>query len=138
MALASHRDPHIHAHVVASSPLDEYVEVFPNPRKNPLRAGLWQDRAEVSNGIMAMPKTPGLGLQLSEATVRRFLMESYWGRGPVSLRPMRIRKAPFPSLARTIIAALSGCGILSRKMGRQSWDPEETRDQCPDGPSSGA
>ncbi len=76
MAIVPHHDPHIHAHVVASSPLGQYVEVFPNAKRDPLWAELFKARPEVKNGVMEIPATPGLGLELNERTVQRFLVES--------------------------------------------------------------
>jgi D-galactarolactone cycloisomerase len=70
--VAPHHDCFIHAHIVAASPAGCIVESFTDPERDPLQAELFEDPPRIANGRLTLKETPGLGLTLSEAAVKKF------------------------------------------------------------------
>ena len=70
--VAPHHDCFIHAHIVAASPAGCIVESFTDPERDPLQAELFENPPRIANGQLTLNESPGLGLQLSEAAVRKF------------------------------------------------------------------
>jgi len=70
--VAPHHDCFIHAHIVAASPAGCIVESFTDPERDPLQAELFEDPPRIANGRLTLKETPGLGLRLSEAALRKF------------------------------------------------------------------
>lgn len=70
--VAPHHDCFIHAHIVASSPAGCIVESFPDPERDPLQAELFEDPPLIANGWLTLKEAPGLGLQLSEAALKKY------------------------------------------------------------------
>jgi D-galactarolactone cycloisomerase len=70
--VAPHHDCFIHAHIVAASPAGCLVESFTDPERDPLQAELFENPPRISGGWLTLNQTPGLGLTLSEAAVRKF------------------------------------------------------------------
>jgi L-alanine-DL-glutamate epimerase-like enolase superfamily enzyme len=70
--VAPHHDCFIHAHIVAASPAGCIVESFTDPERDPLQAELFEDPPRIANGRLTLNETPGLGLGLSEAALRKF------------------------------------------------------------------
>jgi L-alanine-DL-glutamate epimerase-like enolase superfamily enzyme len=70
--VAPHHDCFIHAHIVAASPAGCIVESFTDPERDPLQAELFENPPKISAGWLTLNETPGLGLKLSEAAVRKF------------------------------------------------------------------
>jgi L-alanine-DL-glutamate epimerase-like enolase superfamily enzyme len=70
--VAPHHDCFIHAHIVAASPAGLIVESFTDPERDPLQAELFQDPPRIANGMLTLKEQPGLGLNLSEAALKKF------------------------------------------------------------------
>ena len=70
--LAAHHDPQIHVHAVAASPTGFILESFADPTRDPLWFELFRERPEIVGGVMAVPDTPGLGLDLREETLEKY------------------------------------------------------------------
>lgn len=70
--VAPHHDCFIHAHIVAASPAGCIVESFTDPERDPLQAELFEDPPRIANGRLTLKESPGLGLKLSEAALKKF------------------------------------------------------------------
>jgi D-galactarolactone cycloisomerase len=70
--LAAHHDPQIHVHAVAASPTGFILESFADPTRDPLWFELFRERPAIVDGFMAVPQTPGLGLELREDTLQKY------------------------------------------------------------------
>ncbi|MEQ1880356.1 MAG: mandelate racemase/muconate lactonizing enzyme family protein [Burkholderiales bacterium] len=70
--VAPHHDCFIHAHIVAASPAGCIVESFTDPERDPLQAELFENPPKIAAGWLTLNETPGLGLKLSEAAVKKF------------------------------------------------------------------
>ncbi|MFL5760713.1 MAG: mandelate racemase/muconate lactonizing enzyme family protein [Thermomicrobiales bacterium] len=63
-------------HLIASIPNGGLLEFDQNP--NPLRSELFEEPIEVStNGAVALPERPGLGVTLNQATIQRYRIEQH-------------------------------------------------------------
>jgi D-galactarolactone cycloisomerase len=70
--VAPHHDCFIHAHIVAASPAGCIVESFTDPERDPLQAELFEDPPQIARGQLTLKEAPGLGLELSEAALKKF------------------------------------------------------------------
>ncbi|HWA45866.1 MAG TPA: mandelate racemase/muconate lactonizing enzyme family protein [Hypericibacter adhaerens] len=70
--VAPHHDCFIHAQLVASTPAGRIVESFPDPDRDPLQAELFENPPALSKGWLTLNETPGLGLSLSPAAMKKF------------------------------------------------------------------
>lgn len=62
--MAPHHDPQIHGHLVAAAENGHVLELFPNAARDPVWAGLFHRKPEVSNGMVVLSEQPGLGIEL--------------------------------------------------------------------------
>ena len=69
--IAPHHDCYIHAPLVASTPAGRIVESFDDER-DPLQAQLYENSHKMSNGWIYLNEKPGLGLEISEAALKKF------------------------------------------------------------------
>jgi D-galactarolactone cycloisomerase len=70
--LAAHHDPQVHVHAVAASPTGFILESFADPSRDPLWFELFRERPAIVDGFMALPDTPGLGLELRDETLEKY------------------------------------------------------------------
>jgi L-alanine-DL-glutamate epimerase-like enolase superfamily enzyme len=70
--MAAHHDPQIHVHAVAASPTGFILESFADHTRDPLWFELFRERPKIVDGYMAVPDTPGLGLELREETLEKY------------------------------------------------------------------
>jgi D-galactarolactone cycloisomerase len=70
--MAAHHDPQIHVHAVAASPTGFILESFADPTRDPLWFELFRERPAIVDGFMAVPETPGLGLELRQETLEKY------------------------------------------------------------------
>jgi len=70
--VAPHHDCFIHAHIVAASPAGCIVESFTDPERDPLQAELFEDPPRIAGGWLTLKESPGLGLELSEAALKKY------------------------------------------------------------------
>ncbi len=69
--VAPHHDCYIHAPLVASTPAGRIVESFDDER-DPLQAQLFENPHKMSEGWIYLNKKPGLGLEISDAALKKF------------------------------------------------------------------
>ena len=69
--IAPHHDCYIHAPLVASTPAGRIVESFDDER-DPLQAQLFENSHKMSNGWIYLNEKPGLGLEISDAALKKF------------------------------------------------------------------
>jgi D-galactarolactone cycloisomerase len=70
--LAAHHDPQVHVHALAASPTGFILESFADPTRDPLWFELFRERPAIVDGFMAVPETPGLGLELRPETLEKY------------------------------------------------------------------
>jgi L-alanine-DL-glutamate epimerase-like enolase superfamily enzyme len=73
VAMAPHWFHDLHAHLVASAPNGRYVEFFPDDKVLNFRR-LINRQLEVTKGNLVLPQTPGLGFDLDEHAVEKYLL----------------------------------------------------------------
>jgi len=64
----------LHAHLVAATPNARYVEFFPNDQVLNFRR-LIDTQLMAKNGMLVLPKTPGLGFNFDEKAVARYALK---------------------------------------------------------------
>jgi len=70
--MAHHEEPQVSLHLLASIPHGLYVEIFPDPRRDPMWLELPLNRPEVKDRCMRVPEGPGLGIDLNPAVIERY------------------------------------------------------------------
>jgi D-arabinonate dehydratase len=70
--MAHHEESQVSLHLLASIPHGLYVEIFPNPKRDPLWFELPVQRPRIRNGYMELPSGPGLGMDLNEDVIARY------------------------------------------------------------------
>jgi D-arabinonate dehydratase len=70
--MAHHEEPQLAAHLLASIPHGLYVEIFPDPARDPMWFDLPLQRPEIKDGYMKVPEAPGLGIELNEEVIDKF------------------------------------------------------------------
>jgi D-arabinonate dehydratase len=70
--MAHHEESQVSLHLLASIPHGLYVEIFPNPKRDPLWFELPAERPVIRNGYMELPSGPGLGMALNEEVIARY------------------------------------------------------------------
>jgi L-alanine-DL-glutamate epimerase-like enolase superfamily enzyme len=70
--MAHHEESQVSLHLLASIPHGLYVEIFPNPKRDPLWFELPVERPIIRNGYMELPQGPGLGMTLNEDVIARY------------------------------------------------------------------
>jgi len=70
--MAHHEEPQIAGHLLAAVPHGTYVECFADPERDPAWQALWANRPAIRDGTIEIPDTPGFGLVLDEALIRRY------------------------------------------------------------------
>lgn len=72
VSMAHHEEPQVAIHLLASIPHGLYVEVFPNPERDPLWFELPAVHPKIVHGHMEVPTTPGLGIPLREEVIEHY------------------------------------------------------------------
>ena len=72
VSMAHHEEPQVSAHLLASSHHGLYVEVFPDPERDPLWAELPETAPVIRGGYYHLPPGPGLGLPLRQDVIARY------------------------------------------------------------------
>lgn len=70
--MAHHEEAQVALHLLASIPHGLYVEIFPNPRRDPLWFELPVEQPRIRDGYMELPTGPGLGMRLNEEVIARY------------------------------------------------------------------
>jgi L-alanine-DL-glutamate epimerase-like enolase superfamily enzyme len=69
IAMAHHEESQVAVHLLASAPHGLYVEIFPNPERDPLWFELPTSHSKIEDGFMYVPTTPGLGMELRQSVI---------------------------------------------------------------------
>jgi L-alanine-DL-glutamate epimerase-like enolase superfamily enzyme len=64
VSMAHHEEPQVALHLLAAIPHGLYVEVFPNPERDPLWFDLPEKQPRIADGYMYVPDAPGFGIPL--------------------------------------------------------------------------
>ncbi|MBV8708660.1 MAG: mandelate racemase/muconate lactonizing enzyme family protein [Acidobacteriaceae bacterium] len=72
VSMAHHEEPQVAVHLLASIPHGLFVEIFPNPERDPMWFELPLKQPEIKNGYMRVPDRPGLGIELNPAVISKF------------------------------------------------------------------
>lgn len=72
IAMAHHEEPQISIHLLAGIPDGLYVEIFPDPARDPMWFELPVRQPEINNGYMSVPQAPGLGIELRPEIISRY------------------------------------------------------------------
>lgn len=70
--MAHHEEAQVALHLLAAIPHGLYVEIFPNPKRDPMWFDLPLERPRIRAGYMELPAAPGLGLELNEAIIAKY------------------------------------------------------------------
>jgi len=70
--MAHHEEPQVSLHLLASIPHGLYVEIFPDPRRDPMWLELPLNRPAVKDGCMRVPDGPGLGINLNPDVIAKY------------------------------------------------------------------
>lgn len=72
VCMAHHEEPQIAIHLLAAVPNALYVEIFPDPARDPMWFELPVAQPRIEQGYMHVPEAPGIGIPLSEAVIERY------------------------------------------------------------------
>jgi len=70
--MAHHEEPQVAVHLLSSIPHGLYVEIFPDPKRDPMWFELPVRQPQICGGYMIAPDRPGLGIDLNEEVISRF------------------------------------------------------------------
>jgi L-alanine-DL-glutamate epimerase-like enolase superfamily enzyme len=70
--MAHHEEPQVSVHLLASIPHGLYVEIFPDPARDPLWSELPAVAPQIQDGFMHVPQGPGLGIPLKQEVIERY------------------------------------------------------------------
>jgi L-alanine-DL-glutamate epimerase-like enolase superfamily enzyme len=70
--MAHHEESQIARQLLAGVPHGTYVECFADPERDPVWQTMWANRPAIKDGMMAVSKAPGFGIQLDWKMVERY------------------------------------------------------------------
>jgi len=70
--MGHHEEPQVALHLLCAIPNPTFVEIFPDPNRDPLWYELVAERPKISGGYMHLPDAPGLGLTLNQEVIARY------------------------------------------------------------------
>lgn len=73
--MAHHEESQVALHLLASIPHGLYVEIFPNPKRDPMWFELPVEQPKIRNGFMELPTAPGLGMALNEDIIAKYRID---------------------------------------------------------------
>ena len=73
--MAHHEEAQVALHLLAAIPHSLFVEIFPNPRRDPMWQELPVKHARIHDGYMELPAGPGLGMDLNEDVIARYRVD---------------------------------------------------------------
>lgn len=79
VSMAHHEEPQVAIHLLASIPHSLYVEIFPDPERDPLWFELPVHHPEIKEGCMEVPQGPGLGIELDQNVIAKYSAKSVVG-----------------------------------------------------------
>jgi D-arabinonate dehydratase len=72
IGMAHHEEPQVALHLLASVPNGLYVEIFPDPERDPLWVELPAIHPKIEDGYMYLPQEPGFGIPLRLEIIERY------------------------------------------------------------------
>jgi D-arabinonate dehydratase len=72
VSMAHHEEPQVAVHLLSSIPHGLYVEIFPDPNRDPMWFELPEKHPEIKNGCMHAPSGPGIGIPLSQTVIEKY------------------------------------------------------------------
>lgn len=72
VAMGHHEEPQVALHLLASIPHSTFVEIFPDPMRDPMWFELPVRQPEIASGFMHLPESPGLGIDVRQDVVDRY------------------------------------------------------------------
>jgi D-arabinonate dehydratase len=72
VAMGHHEEPQVALHLLASVPHSTFVEIFPDPERDPMWFELPVRQPRIASGFMHLPDGPGLGIDLRQEVVERY------------------------------------------------------------------
>jgi len=76
VSMAHHEEPQVAIHLLASIPNGLFVEIFPDPARDPMWFELPVCPPQIKDGYMEVPQAPGLGIELKPDIVSRYCARS--------------------------------------------------------------
>lgn len=70
--MAHHEEPQVAIHLLSSVPHGLYVEIFPDPVRDPIWFELPAKHPAIKDGYMDVPQDPGLGIALKEEIIEKY------------------------------------------------------------------
>jgi D-galactarolactone cycloisomerase len=74
VAVAHHEEPQIAQHLIAAVPHGTCIECFADPERDPVWQRLWINRPTIGDGMMAVSRGPGFGLELDAAMIAKYAL----------------------------------------------------------------
>jgi D-arabinonate dehydratase len=72
VSMAHHEEPQVSIHLLGSIPHGLYVEIFPDPERDPMWFELPVHQPEIKDGYMHVPQGPGLGMELRNDVISKY------------------------------------------------------------------
>jgi D-arabinonate dehydratase len=72
IAMGHHEEPQIAVHLLAAVPHSLYVEIFPDPDRDPMWFELPCSQPRINDGLMYVPQSPGIGMPLRSDIIDRY------------------------------------------------------------------
>ena len=72
VGMVHHEEPQIAVHLLSAIPNSFCVEVFPDPKRDPVWHHMYLGHPRVKDGKMKAPDKPGLGIQIDPDFVRMY------------------------------------------------------------------
>jgi D-arabinonate dehydratase len=73
--MAHHEESQVAMHLLAAIPHGLYVEIFPNPKRDPMWYDLQIERPTIKEGELYLPDKPGLGLELDPKVIEKYRVD---------------------------------------------------------------
>jgi D-galactarolactone cycloisomerase len=70
--MAHHEESQIAVHLLTAVPHGTYVECFADPERDPVWQTVWANRPRVENGMFALPRGNGFGIELDRKLVEQY------------------------------------------------------------------
>jgi D-galactarolactone cycloisomerase len=72
VAVAHHEESQIAQHLISAIPHGTCIECFADPERDPIWQRMWVNRPSIADGMMAVSRGPGFGLELDAAMIAKY------------------------------------------------------------------
>jgi D-galactarolactone cycloisomerase len=76
VGMGHHEEPQVAIHLLSGVPNGLFVEIFPDPDRDPMWFDLPVRQPEIKNGYMEVPAGPGLGIDLQREVIAKYAATS--------------------------------------------------------------